>query len=88
MVGDVSFLDLRIDEDDGQLLAIVRLARTVIPRAWGAPRNRGDRGLYERMDHVREPARRPASIALADLEASGTSPATFPPAATSHSSAD
>jgi class 3 adenylate cyclase len=72
VLGDVTFLDLRINDDNGGLLAIVRLSRTAVPDSLLARLGRGDRGLYERMDHVREPARRPASILFADLEASGT----------------
>jgi class 3 adenylate cyclase len=71
VLGDVTFVDLRIDDDDGQFLAVVRLARTAIPESLLTRLGRGDRGLYERMDHVREPARRPAAILFADLEASG-----------------
>jgi class 3 adenylate cyclase len=71
VLGDITFLDLRIDDDDGQFLAVVRLARTAIPESLLTRLGRGDRGLYERMDHVREPARRPAAILFADLEASG-----------------
>jgi class 3 adenylate cyclase len=71
VLGDVTFVDMRIDDDDGQFLAVVRLARTAIPESLLTRLGRGDRGLYERMDHVREPARRPAAILFADLEASG-----------------
>jgi class 3 adenylate cyclase len=71
VLGDVTFLDLRIDDDDGQFLAVVRLARTAIPESLLTRLGRGDRGLYERMDHVRDPARRAAAILFADLEASG-----------------
>lgn len=71
VLGDVTFLDLRINDDGGRLFAVVRLSRTSVPESLLARLGRGDRGLYERMDHVREPARRSASILFADLEASG-----------------
>jgi class 3 adenylate cyclase len=72
VIGDLTFLDLRINDDDGRFLGILRFARTALPESLLSRLGRGDRGLYQRMDHVREPARRPASILFADLESSGS----------------
>jgi class 3 adenylate cyclase len=67
VLGDVTFLDLRIDDRSGQFIGVLRLARTSLPDSLLARLGRGDRGLFERMDAVREPARRPAAILFADL---------------------
>ena len=67
VLGDVTFLDLRIDDRSGQFIGVLRLARTALPDSLLARLGRGDRGLFERMDSVREPARRPAAILFADL---------------------
>jgi class 3 adenylate cyclase len=71
VLGDVTFFDLRISADDGQFLGVLRLSRMALPDSLMARLSRGDRGMYERMDRVREPARRSASILFADLESSG-----------------
>ena len=62
-------LDLRIDDRSGQFIGVLRLARSSLPDSLLARLGRGDRGLFERMDAVSEPARRPAAILFADLEA-------------------
>jgi len=69
-LGDITFLDLRIDDGAGQFIGVLRLARAAIPDSLLARLGRGDRGLFERMDAVREPARRPAAILFADLAGS------------------
>jgi class 3 adenylate cyclase len=66
-----TFLDMRVSDDDGSFLGIVRLGRIGLPDNLLARLGRGDRGLFERMDRVREPDRRPAAILFADLEGSG-----------------
>jgi class 3 adenylate cyclase len=70
VLGDVTFLDLRIDDASGRFIGVLRLARTSLPDSLLARLGRGDRGLFERMDAVREPARRPAAILFADLAGS------------------
>lgn len=67
VLGDVTFLDLRIDDRSGQFIGVLRLSRVATPDSLLARLGRGDRGLFERMDSVREPARRPAAILFADL---------------------
>ena len=67
-----TFLDLGIKDDDGHFIGVARIARIGLPDNLLARLAHGDRGLYERMDRVREPARRPASILFADLEGSGS----------------
>jgi len=70
VLGNVTFVDVRINGDNGHFLGVLRLSRTSIPESLLARLGRGDRGLFERMDKVREPGRRAAAILFADLEAS------------------
>jgi class 3 adenylate cyclase len=70
VLGDVTFLDLRIDDRAGEFIGVLRLSRVAMPDSLLARLGRGDRGLFERMDSVREPARRPAAILFADLAGS------------------
>jgi class 3 adenylate cyclase len=69
-LGDITFLDLRIDDGAGRFIGVLRLARAAIPDSLLARLGRGDRGLFERMEAVSEPARRPAAILFADLAGS------------------
>jgi class 3 adenylate cyclase len=71
VLGDLTFFDMRINDDDGRFLGVLRFARTALPESLLTRLGRGDRALFERMDRVHEPARRAASILFADLEASG-----------------
>jgi class 3 adenylate cyclase len=71
VLGDLNFLDVRIN-DGGRFLGVLRLVRTALPESLLTRLGRGDRSLFERMDRVHEPARRPAAILFADLEASGS----------------
>lgn len=68
---DLTFLELRINDDDGTFLGVARLVRTALPEGLLARLGRGDRRLFERMERVSEPGRRPAGILFADLQASG-----------------
>jgi class 3 adenylate cyclase len=70
-LGDTAFFDMRINDDAGEFIGVLRLASPDAPDSLLARMARGDRAMYERMDAVRLPARRPASILFADLEASG-----------------
>jgi class 3 adenylate cyclase len=70
MLGDQNDLALRINDDDGGFIGVLVLYRSVVPEELMQRLGRGDAGLYERMDRVSEPARRPAAILFADLEAS------------------
>jgi class 3 adenylate cyclase len=70
-LGDVTFLDVRINDDVGDFIGVLRLATPAAPTSLLARLGRGDRAMYERMDAVMVPQRRPASILFADLEASG-----------------
>jgi class 3 adenylate cyclase len=70
-LGMIGFLELLIHDADGRFLGILRLTRPAMPEALMGRLGRGDLGLFERMDQVREPARRQAAILFADLEASG-----------------
>jgi len=71
VLGDVLFLELRVNDEDGRPLGVIRFGRAALAESLLARLGRGDRGLFERMDRVREPARRPAAILFADLESSG-----------------
>jgi class 3 adenylate cyclase len=70
-LGDTAFFDMRINDDGGAFIGVLRLAKADAPDSLLARMARGDRAMYERMNAVRTPARRPASILFADLEASG-----------------
>jgi class 3 adenylate cyclase len=70
-LGDTAFLDMRINDDDGAFIGVLRLAKADAPDSLLARMARGDRAMHERMDAVRAPARRAASILFADIEASG-----------------
>lgn len=69
--GDLHQVQLRITDDAGQLVGFVFLYRGVVPDGLLHRLGRGDPQLFERMARVSEPARRPAAILFADLEASG-----------------
>jgi len=70
-LGDVTFFDMRLNSDSGDFIGVLRLATPDAPDSLLARLARGDRAMHERMDAVMIPARRPASILFADLEASG-----------------
>jgi class 3 adenylate cyclase len=70
MLGDQNDLALRINDDSGRLLGLLLLYRSAVPEELMLRLGRGDPGLFERMDRVSEPARRPGAILFADLEAS------------------
>ncbi|MBK5111489.1 MAG: adenylate/guanylate cyclase domain-containing protein, partial [Thermoleophilia bacterium] len=71
LLGDANFLDMSINDSDGRFIGILRLVKPAMPESLLARLGRGDMGLFERMERVREPARRQAAILFADLEASG-----------------
>ena len=70
-LGDITFFDLRLNNDTGEFIGVLRLATPDAPDSLLARMARGDRAMHERMDAVMIPARRPGSILFADLEASG-----------------
>jgi hypothetical protein len=61
---------MRINDDAGEFIGVLCLATPDAPDSLLARLARGDRAMHERMDAVMIPARRPASIPFADLEAS------------------
>ncbi len=71
VLGDVAFLEVRLDDGGGEFIGILRLSRNTVPDSLLSRLGRGDLGLFERMDRVRDPERRSAAILFADLEASG-----------------
>ena len=71
VLGDVSQLHVRINDDAGRFIGVLNLSRGALPESLAARLARGDPRLFERMDRVSEPGRRPAGILFADLEASG-----------------
>lgn len=70
-LGDSNQIMLRLSDDSGEFLGVLWIARGPMPDSLLGRLGRGDRRLFERMDRVFEPARRPAAILFADLEASG-----------------
>ena len=71
ILGDQKQVQLRISDDQGRFVGVVYLYRGVLSESLLNRLGRGDPQLFERMDSVSEPARRPAAILFADLEASG-----------------
>jgi class 3 adenylate cyclase len=71
MLGDQHQVQVRISDDEGRFVGVVLQYRSTVPESLMQRLGRGDPHLFERMDRVREPARRTAAILFADLEASG-----------------
>jgi class 3 adenylate cyclase len=71
MLGDQEQAQLRISDDAGRFIGVLYLYRGTLPESLLNRLGRGDQRLYERMERVSEPGRRPAAILFADLEASG-----------------
>jgi class 3 adenylate cyclase len=70
-LGNVAFFDMRINNDAGEFIGVLRISTADAPDSLLVRMARGNRAMYERMDAVMVPARRPASILFADLEGSG-----------------
>lgn len=71
MLGDQYQIHVRISDDSGRFIGVLFLYRSTLPESLLQRLGRGDSRLFERMDRVSDPARRPAAILFADLEASG-----------------
>ena len=71
MLGDQQQVHVRINDDAGRFIGVVYLYRGTVRESLLNRLGRGDPRLFERMDRVSEPGRRPAGILFADLEASG-----------------
>ncbi|HET7735498.1 MAG TPA: adenylate/guanylate cyclase domain-containing protein [Nocardioidaceae bacterium] len=71
ILGDLHQVQLRVNDDEGRLIGFVYVYRGTIPDGLLHRLGRGDPRLFEGMAGVSEPARRPAAILFADLEASG-----------------
>ena len=71
MLGDQNQVQVRINDDSGRFIGVLYIYRGTVPESTLQRLGRGDPKLFERMDRVSEPARRPAGILFADLEASG-----------------
>ncbi len=71
MLGDQNQVQVRINDDAGRFIGVLFIYRGTVPESLLNRLGRGDPRLFERMERVSEPARRPAGILFADLEASG-----------------
>jgi class 3 adenylate cyclase len=69
--GPFRFSYLRLFSSTGRFVGTLALTSPEIPQSLALRLARGDRAMYERMDRLRDPARRPAAILFADLTASG-----------------
>jgi class 3 adenylate cyclase len=69
--GDVENLYLRVLGPGDSALGVIAISRPAISPTLAARLSRGEREVLERIDRLSEPARRPAAILFADLEASG-----------------
>jgi class 3 adenylate cyclase len=67
----ISFVALRLRDERGETLGTVFLYGPDLPAPVLALVARGDRAMFERMAALLDPARRPAAILFADIEASG-----------------
>ena len=65
------FLEIRLNDEKGNFLGVVHIVGRDVRAALQNMLTRGDSRLFERMQAVAEPDRRPAAILFADLEASG-----------------
>jgi class 3 adenylate cyclase len=72
MLGDQNQAWLRINDDGGRFIGVLYLYRGTVRESLLNRLGRGEPRLFERMERVSEPGRRPAGILFADLEASGT----------------
>ncbi len=70
-LGDSNQIQVRINDDEGRFIGVLWLWRGMLRESLLARLSRGDERLFERMERVSEPGRRPAGILFADLEASG-----------------
>ena len=81
-LGDVTFFDMRINDDAGDFIGVLRLATPDAPDSLLARFARGDRAMHERMDAVMIPARRPeASHSPRNSCSNGLTPLTPQPLA-------
>jgi class 3 adenylate cyclase len=71
ILGDQNQVQIRINDDSGRLIGFLFLYRGTVPESLLNRLGRGDPRVFERMERVSEPAKRPAGILFADLEASG-----------------
>jgi class 3 adenylate cyclase len=71
MLGDQHQIQVRLNDDAGRFIGVLYLYRGTLGESVLQRLGRGDQRLFERMDRVSEPGRRPAGILFADLEASG-----------------
>jgi hypothetical protein len=71
MLGDHNQVHVRINDDAGRFIGVLYLYRGTVPESLMQRLGRGDPRLFERMERVSEPGRRPAGVLFADLEASG-----------------
>lgn len=67
----VNCVGARARSESGELLGILMLYGPSLPASILALVSRGDRGMFERMTRLIEPARRKAAILFADIQASG-----------------
>jgi class 3 adenylate cyclase len=64
-------MHIRLHDAGGRFIGILGLALPNLPQSLALRLGRGDIEMYRRMDRLREPCRRAATIMFADLEASG-----------------
>ena len=66
----VNEVEIRINDDSGQLLGTVSLYNPGLPARVMAMLARGDEDMYQRMAHLTDPGRHRAAILFADLQGS------------------
>lgn len=69
--GAIRALYIRLRDERGTFVGTLTIYTPDTPQALANVLTRGDRAMFDRMEQVREPERRPAAILFADLSASG-----------------
>lgn len=66
----INEVEVRINNDDGELLGTVSMYNPALPARVMAMLARGDEEMYQRMAHLADPGRQRAAILFADLQGS------------------
>ncbi len=69
--GAIRALYIRLRDERGTFVGTLAVYSPDTPQALANVLTRGDRAMFDRMEQVREPERRPAAVLFADLSASG-----------------
>ena len=68
---EVNVINIRVSDDDGEPLGILRFYGSALPASLLNLVGRGDQEMFERMARLLQPGRQQAAILFADIQASG-----------------